>query len=288
MSNVVALNNWNKNNEEEIRVLYREEENPEMIPVLYMYGDSVDELCGTHSIIDEVDFASIEILREEIQEQLSALETGIDKYGEEIDIVEISPWEDDELLVCKEGVFTWDWDIEDYVLIGNLHRTERRKIVTFKNDVAVNLGSTALLLKRCSSYRLDGEYVTYTDGRNPIVNLVIHGNYSTPIAVPYDPSILMITTMDFALISDTEEESDSNEPNFVQAVLNLLCEQVVDHLDYSLEDNEITMEVQFESDNANDIMTFIKNGLEAKGFRPSDIKFQFGDGDWMTVSLQKS
>lgn len=287
MNNVIALNNCKKNNEEEIRVLYREEENPEMIPVLYMYGDIVDELCGTHSIIDEIDFASIETLREEIQEQLSALETGIDKYGEEIDFDEISPWEADELLVCKEGVFTWDWDIEDYVLIGNLRRTERRKIVTFKNDVAVNLGNTALLLKRCSSYRLDGEYVTYTDGRNPIVNLVIHGHHSTPIAVPYDPSILMITTMDFALISDTEEESDSNEHNFVQAVLNLLGERVVDHLDYSLEDNEITMEVRFESDYANDIISFIKNGLEARGFNPPNIKFQFGDGDWMTVSQQE-
>ncbi|MCM3471016.1 hypothetical protein [Brevibacillus borstelensis] len=83
-------------------------------------------------------------------------------------------------------------------------------------------------------------------------------------------------------------ESDMNKPNFVEAVLNLLGERVVNHHDYSHEDVEITMEVKFELDSLSDIMTFIEQGLEAKGFSPSDIKFQFGDGDWMTVSLQKA
>ncbi|MGG1639529.1 hypothetical protein [Paenibacillus sp. NRS-1760] len=83
-------------------------------------------------------------------------------------------------------------------------------------------------------------------------------------------------------------ETDISNHSFVQAVLNLLGERIVNHHDYSHEDVEITMEVKFESDSLNDIMTFIEKGLEARGFSPSDIKFQFGNGAWMTVSLQKS
>ncbi|QRG65988.1 hypothetical protein [Brevibacillus choshinensis] len=205
MSNVIAMNNWIKNTEEEIRILHREEDDPEMVPVKYMYGDNEEGLCGTHSIIDHRDFASIVAVREDIQKQREALETGFDKFGEEIDFYEIVPWDEDDLLVCQEGVFVWDWNTEDYELIGKVRRTERRKIVTFKDNFAVKMGQSNILLNPGIFYHIDGEYIAYTEDRNPVVMLVINANDSIPLAVPYDPSVLWIYPHDYALIVGIHE-----------------------------------------------------------------------------------
>ncbi|MDN4095616.1 MULTISPECIES: hypothetical protein [Brevibacillus] len=204
MSNVIAMNSWKKNYEEEFRLLHREEEKSELLPVKYMYGDSSEGLYGINSIVEYCEFASIEALREEIQEQREALESGFDEYGDEIEFDEIMPWDEDELLVCREGVFVWDWETEDYELIGKMRRTERRKIVTIMADVAVRLGKGAISLKQGESYQLDGEYVAYTDDLTPVLMLVITANDSVPIAVPYDPSVIDIELQDLALITEVE------------------------------------------------------------------------------------
>lgn len=83
-------------------------------------------------------------------------------------------------------------------------------------------------------------------------------------------------------------ETKENKLGFARAVLNLLGKRVITHHGYSDNDVEITIEVRFESDSANDIMNFVHKGLEAKGFDPSDIRYTFGDGDWMTVSIQNA
>ncbi|MFS0871082.1 MULTISPECIES: hypothetical protein [Paenibacillus] len=86
----------------------------------YMYGDNREGLVAVLTIINHLELASIEALREEIKEQKKALETGFDSDGEPSCDDELYPWKDH--LVCREGVFIWDWDSDDYVLIREIPR----------------------------------------------------------------------------------------------------------------------------------------------------------------------
>lgn len=113
MSNIIATNSWTKSIEEQKYY--------EMVPVLYIYGDNVEDLCGLHSDIDHLELASIKVLRREIEEERDGLETGFNKYGEEIEYDQIVPW--DGLLICKEGMFKWNWETENYELNGKIIKT---------------------------------------------------------------------------------------------------------------------------------------------------------------------
>ena len=108
MNNVIELNAW-KNH----RLQNQAEVDTDRM--LYMYGDIEEGLVGTPTIINYRELASVGALREEIKEQQEALETGFNKDGSPSCDGELYPWEDH--LVCKEGVFLWDWNSNDYVLI---------------------------------------------------------------------------------------------------------------------------------------------------------------------------
>lgn len=193
-----------KNEKREVRSLYRESEDIDLLPVLYMYGDSIEGLCGTQTIVDGLEFASIETLRNEIEEQRQAIRIGYDKYNNVIDFDDIVPWELDghieRLIVCKEGVFEWSWEKETYQFIGKLQRTDRRKKVTILEDSKLFIHGETVYLERGDSFFLDGEYVAYDDKTNPIVMLVVEDDTLPPLAIPYDSNIMFINNIDLAVV----------------------------------------------------------------------------------------
>lgn len=186
--------------------LHREIEDPELIPVLFMYGENVDDLRGSRSISDSEEFASIETLRKQYMKQKSMLKSGLNRYGSKIDFSDISPWmlskkEAEGLIVCKEGVFEWNWEREKYEFIGKIRRTDRHKTVTILKESKVNFGRVIHLLDQNDIYFLDGEYVAYDVEMKPVVMLVLHQHGYVPIAVPYDNQVMVINNQDFVAIS---------------------------------------------------------------------------------------
>lgn len=68
---------------------------------------------------------------------------------------------------------------------------------------------------------------------------------------------------------------------FVKSILDILGDMVIEHEEY--EPDTLTMLVKDVNAvvGGKPIDIYIKEGLEAKGFK--DISFSYGDGDWMTV-----
>jgi hypothetical protein len=203
MSKVIEMNNW-KTTKEEYRVLHREEKETQLTEVEYMYFDCEEGIWGTPTIIDHCDFASIETLRQDIEVQRKALETGFDDCGEEIDFDEIIPCGEDVYLVCKEGVFSWDLDSEDYKLIGMIRRTERRRVVDIYQDAQVFWEGNPIMLRQGVSYHLDTQYIAYVDEFNPVTMLVIKSDGCVPIAVPYIKELMSIHCREYAVITETD------------------------------------------------------------------------------------
>ncbi|QRG65987.1 hypothetical protein [Brevibacillus choshinensis] len=196
MKNITAMNSWKFDKKDNL-VLQRNAVVSQLAPAVYMYGDNSDELCGTLYIMDDLESASIEALRQDIQDQRGALKIGIDKHGKAIDFDSIHPWDEERFLVCKEGVFLWDWETENYIRIGMVKGTEKRKTVSLKKDLVVHLVESDFRLERGTSYDLVGEYVTYSESLHPVVMLVIHQHRCVPLAVPYYRENIMIHNHDY-------------------------------------------------------------------------------------------
>lgn len=199
MNNVIELESYRKSLGG-YRVLQRENDDSKLVEALYLYDDDGEGIYGTYKLLEGFEFISIQSVQEEIQEQREAIRTGIDKYGNEIDYDEIEPWGDGGVIVCKEGVFVWDWETEQYRWIGEVDRTVRKRVVHVLKDSVVKMGATYKPLKRGNSYLLDGEYVAYDDKMNPVVMIVINPIGCVPMAVPFDQETLLITERDFAVI----------------------------------------------------------------------------------------
>ncbi|MEC1748075.1 hypothetical protein [Schinkia azotoformans] len=172
-----------------------------------MYGEKTNELFRTMNLFGTNDLASIEVLREEIREQKEAIKRGYDKDGNEINADEILPWGEDEFIVCKEGIFHWDWEIEDYEYYGQVNGYVQKKIVTMLKYVDMNFDSEYIHLNRGTSYLLDGEYISYDDQNQPMIMLAIKALGCVPISIPYDREKVQISQVDFAVVNllDIEE-----------------------------------------------------------------------------------
>lgn len=201
MKKITTKNSWKFDKKDNL-VLQRNAVVSQLAPAVYIYGDNVDDLCGTLFIMDDLESASIEALRQDIQDQREALKIGMDKGGKEIDFESIHPWDENRFLVCKEGVFLWDWETEDYKRIGTVRGTEKRKTISLKKDLVVHLAESDFHLARCTSYDLVGEYVTYNESLHPVVMLVIHQHGCVPLAVPYHRENIVIHNHDYVVIGD--------------------------------------------------------------------------------------
>lgn len=205
MSNVIEFDYWKANKEEEVQLLHLNEGKANLTQVMYMYGDHEDDLCGVLSIIDHQELASIKYLRQEIIDQQQALNTGVDKYGNETEDDQIYPWEEDGFIVCQEGVYSWNWETNDYEFIGNISRTERSRVVDIWKNSQVIWEGTTIPFKKGSSYQIVSQYVAYVDELTPTIMLVIKADGSVPIAIPYDKEFMIIQCHDYAVIAGIEE-----------------------------------------------------------------------------------
>ncbi len=201
MNKVVDLDNWKASKEEEVQTLHVPESKANLTQVFYMYGDDADDLCGVLSMIDHQELTSIEYLRQEIRDQQQVLNTGVDKHGNDTVDDKIEPWEEDGFIVCREGVFSWNWATNDYEFVGKIRRTERIRVVDIWKDSQIIWEGTSLSLKRGSSYQIVDQYVAYVDEITPTIMLVIKADGSVPIAIPFDKEFMSIQYQDYAVIA---------------------------------------------------------------------------------------
>ncbi|WP_137744589.1 hypothetical protein [Robertmurraya siralis] len=204
MSNVIELNTWRKSKE---GYLEQRESFNTSVPVSFMYGEKTNELFRTMKLLGTKDLSSIEVLREEIEEQKESIKKGHDEEGGEINTDVIFPGGEDEFIVCKEGIFHWDWDIEDYEYYGQANGYVQKKTVTMLKNLDINLGSEYIRLNRGTSFLLDGEYISYDDQNQPVIMLVIKALGCIPISIQYDKKKVQISQVDFAIVNylDIEE-----------------------------------------------------------------------------------
>lgn len=197
IENVIEFEKWKEANKEFI--LKQNESIKTVIPVEYVYGNDTNELFGTEKLFGTKELASIEVLRREIKEQEEAIIKGFNKYGDEIDDDEIHPW-GEGFIVCNEGIFHWDWELEDYEYFGKVEEFVKKKIVRILKDVVIDYGTEHTHLYRGASYHVSGEYIAYDDKMQPLVMLSISPEGCIPIAIPYDKEMLTIEEVDFAVV----------------------------------------------------------------------------------------
>ncbi|SOC24609.1 hypothetical protein SAMN05880501_11765 [Ureibacillus xyleni] len=198
-NNVIEFEKWKESNEE--LLMMQSESIKTIIPVVFVYGDDTGELFGTLKLFGTEELASIEVLRREIKEQEEAIMKGFNKYGDEIEDDEINPWGEDEFIVCKEGIFHWDWKLEDYEYFGQVEGFVKKKVVTMLKDVVIYYGVEHIHLYRGASYHVSGEYIAYDNEMQPLVMLSISPEGCIPIAVPYEKEKLTIFEADFAVMN---------------------------------------------------------------------------------------
>ena len=133
MSNVEHLNHWRENHK---RIKREEDYKGDHTPLEYLHIHE-DEIVGTLHYLEHLELASVDDLRKDILEQKEALETGIDKEGNPICDDKLEPRDIAELLVCKEGIFTWCWDCEDYVHVGELYHLHWQRVKKIKEGNVV-------------------------------------------------------------------------------------------------------------------------------------------------------
>lgn len=198
-NNVIAFKKSEESNEKVTMV--QSEFIRTIIPVQFVYGKDTDELFGTNMLFGIENLASIEVLKNDIEEQKEALIKGIDKYGNETEVDEIYPWSEDEFIVCKEGIFHWEWDPGHYKYYGQVEEFVKKKIVKFLKEVVINIGNDHIHLYRGASYHVSGEYKAYDDQMQPLVMLNISPEGCIPMAIPYDKEMLTIEEVDFAVVN---------------------------------------------------------------------------------------
>lgn len=98
-------------------------------PVLFMYGKNTQELHGSLHIVDNDALASIATLNSEIDEQREKLKIPYVDNGEAYEFIDFKPRElglqNNNFVVCQEGVFEWNWEKEVYERIGHIQKTIR-------------------------------------------------------------------------------------------------------------------------------------------------------------------
>lgn len=194
---------------EEKFILQREyhDSEAEIQPVLFIYGESVDSLCGSLTIFDGVEFASISTLRQQIIVQREEIQNGSDRDGNECGLDDLDPWmlserEDEGLIVCKEGVFEWNWESEDYEYVRAYKRTSRRRTIKILRDSVINFGQTEVFLSEGSNFQIDGEYLAYDNEKlTPIPMLVLTKLGYSPFAVPFNKEVMFIQNQDYVVLS---------------------------------------------------------------------------------------
>lgn len=202
MGNIIHLEKY-KRSGEDFQILERENDDFELVEVEFLYDYGATGICGVSNLLDGKKLTSVQRLREQIEEQREIVRTGFDKNGNEVDLDDIDPWgAEGNFIVCEEGIFIWNWEIEDYKLFGEISRIERRIVVHFLEDsvVKIGVGEKFMPILQDEVYFLDGEYVANDGQGKRVVMLVINLIGCVPFAVPYDEETIIIMDQDFAVI----------------------------------------------------------------------------------------
>lgn len=191
MTNVINFNQRVEENTEE-QVFPIHDIEGYMEQVLYMYDEEATGLCGTLSVLDHFELASITSIEKEIEEQLLEIENGeSEKYY---------PWNDGGTIVCKEGAFIWDSVVSEYVWIGNVRRTVRHQTIRLKKEAVLDFGHDEIRLVKGDEFLIKGQYFSYEDDRKAVIMLVVKRQGKAPIVLPYDQELVSLQYEDLAVI----------------------------------------------------------------------------------------
>lgn len=175
------------------------------IRAIFVYGNDVDSSYPTRSLIPGKEFASIQTVRKEIAEIQRNSVRGYDQDGKDFDrdayMVCTFYLSDMEAFVCKEGVFRWAYNMEDFEFIGTIEKVISNKTVTFLERTKIEVDEFTLHFEKDASFYLDGEYITYdSENDKPIVMLVVQTDFTNPIAIPFNNEIMVIGSQDLITI----------------------------------------------------------------------------------------
>lgn len=165
--------------------------------VSYIYGSDVVSLFSTNSLIPGMEFASIQTVKKELLEIQRNSIRGYDMGGNEYDpdtYMVLTTFYLFEMgaFVCKEGVYRWVDDKEDFECIGKVDKVVERKTVTFLARTQIEMGEFSVQFDKNEKFNLDGEYITYDVAGTPTVMLVVQNSFTNPIAIPFNEEFMVI------------------------------------------------------------------------------------------------
>ncbi|MDN4095620.1 MULTISPECIES: hypothetical protein [Brevibacillus] len=184
--------------------------------VLYMYDTPETGLFESTTIIPRLEFASIESLKKELNDQYGIVKFEEDKHDE----FEEGPKLKDsigksnlDLLICKEGVFGWNEIDHEYEYYGEFdqQKTVRvKRVEIFEDRVAAKGDALALIGK--GHYSIVDEEVKTINTHFKIEMFTIIQRYSGEmITIPNSPGVFRVYERDLALIDYIDEKKFDKE-----------------------------------------------------------------------------
>lgn len=184
--------------EERVHTLNRKMDSS--IKAIFVYGDDVKNTYSTNSIVPGKEFSSIQIVKQEIAEIKRNATGSNDKDGKKYDtddyMVCTFYLSEMEALVCREGVYRWVYDKEDFQFVGTIDKVLPQRTVTFMERTQIKLDEFLFEFEKDACFYLDGEYITYDSGGKPIVMLVVQNEFTNPIAIPVNEEFMEVGSRD--------------------------------------------------------------------------------------------
>ncbi|WP_251553984.1 hypothetical protein [Neobacillus muris] len=180
--------------------------NDSLMEISYIYGADVVSLFSSKSLIPGKELASIQTVKQELAEIQRDSVRGYDTNGNEYDpdtYLVLTTFYLFEMgaIVCREGVYRWADDKEEFECIGKVDKVVERKTVTFSERTQIKIGEFSVQYEKSANFSLDGEYITYDSNGNPTKMLVLQNEFTNPIAIPYNGEFMVIGSRDLITIS---------------------------------------------------------------------------------------
>ncbi|MEB3103974.1 hypothetical protein [Ferviditalea candida] len=178
--------------------------------VLYMYDTPETGLFESTTIIPGLEFASIETLKKELNEQYGFVIFEEDEHDEFLEgprLKDSIGKSNHDLLICKEGAFGWDiWKHEyDYCGEFDVQKTVRVKRVEIFEDRVAFKGEILGVIEK-GHYDVVNEEIVMINANAKIEMLTIRQQYTGKlITIPNSPGVFRVYEKDLALIDCVDE-----------------------------------------------------------------------------------
>ncbi|ELK41164.1 MULTISPECIES: hypothetical protein [Paenibacillaceae] len=179
--------------------------------VLYMYDTPETGLFESTTIIPGLEFASIETLKKELNEQYGIVkfeEDDHDEFEEGPRLTDSIGKSNLDLLICKEGAYGWNEINHEYEYYGefDLQKTFRVKRVEILEHRVAAKGDTLALIEK-GHYSIVDEEVKTINAHFKIEMFTIEQRYTGElITIPNSPGVFRVYERDLAFIGFIDEK----------------------------------------------------------------------------------